>query len=964
MKERSMFKRLLFTLIVSTLLTGFIFLISIYGSDSLRQLKNNTSNLFSERVNYRSEDIQKKMTTDLYQTRNYQNLLTACEKIYNDKTQSTPASQERVLSELTSISEMDFITGAYVILDKDVFHADTYPILYLRDSIPDANMADKSDITAKYGNASILKRLGYSLDYAWKPTITMDPKNATYDFYFKPFQAAIENPNLSTENLAYWGGPTRLNDDTQTSITYSFPLLSKTHEVYGVVGIDISVDQIKNSLVYHELNNQNKNAYVLAKKNKSSSNYQVITSNGPAYQSLFKQGATFNIKESDNGTGNKIAKSKTDINVANNKINLYNTNTPFENEEWYLFGMVDSGELFASFSSLNSSLLYSLLFAIVLGMATAFFITRKFTKPISSLAKQLKDKDPNEPMSLPKVNIKEIDELSCSIEDLSINLSSAESRLSQIMHALNMPLGAMEVFTNGTIYCTDEIPRLLEFSNINKLSYSIKEYKKEIERFEKNSILYDTKVEEIDGKSIQTTIVKYTNQQDNIRWVRFITSDQKENRIVVVADISEEMQEKQMLTYERDHDVLTKLLNRRAFRINVEKILNTDNCGICAMVLWDLDNLKLVNDSYGHDAGDTLICLTADVLHKFSSSTCIVSRMAGDEFLLFFHHFNNKKSILDLVEKAHQLINLKEVEIVENTIVKQRISAGIAWYPDNATTFDDLSKYADFAMYDVKSAQKGGIRQFDLDYYHKDKLLFNGRQELNDLLDNNLVRYAYQPIVDAHTGETFAFEALMRPQGKILTTPSDIMRLARAQSQLYRVEYMTWIQSISQFEYKADHFPNVKLFINSIPSIPLLEDLSNILETKHSAMLPRLVIELIETDVIEQQYVKTKQNFVEKWHAEMAIDDYGSGYSNESTLLKFEANYIKIDMEFIQGIAQDSIRQSLVSNVIAYAHNKHIKVIAEGVENSLDMLCLIKMKIDYLQGYYLQKPSFELIDIE
>ncbi|MEG1732990.1 MAG: hypothetical protein RR252_07555, partial [Longicatena sp.] len=251
MKERSMFKRLLFTLIVSTLLTGFIFLISIYGSDSLRQLKNNTSNLFSERVNYRSEDIQKKMTTDLYQTRNYQNLLTACEKIYNDKTQSTPASQERVLSELTSISEMNFITGAYVILDKDVFHADTYPILYLRDSIPDANMADKSDITAKYGNASILKRLGYSLDYAWKPTITMDPKNATYDFYFKPFQAAIENPNLSTENLAYWGGPTRLNDDTQTSITYSFPLLSKTHEVYGVVGIDISVDQIKNSLVYH-----------------------------------------------------------------------------------------------------------------------------------------------------------------------------------------------------------------------------------------------------------------------------------------------------------------------------------------------------------------------------------------------------------------------------------------------------------------------------------------------------------------------------------------------------------------------------------------------------------------------------------------------------------------------------------------------------------------------------------------
>lgn len=266
-------------------------------------------------------------------------------------------------------------------------------------------------------------------------------------------------------------------------------------------------------------------------------------------------------------------------------------------------------------------------------------------------------------------------------------------------------------------------------------------------------------------------------------------------------------------------------------------------------------------------------------------------------------------------------------------------------------------------MYDIKSTQKGGIREFDAQVYHKDKLLLNGRNELNEILDKNLVRYAYQPIVSVADGSIFGFEALMRPKGTIITSPNDIMRLARSQSQLYRVEYMTWTQAIHQFDPLHSAYPNCRLFLNSIPNVPLLEDLAQVLEKRYADLLGQLVIEIIETDEIEQHYLETKQQFVKKWHAAIAIDDFGSGHNNDSLLLNTKANFLKIDMMFIRDIHLDENRRHLVSNIIDFAHEHHIKVIAEGVEVREELIQLMQMHVDYIQGYYLGKPTLELAAI-
>lgn len=111
---------------------------------------------------------------------------------------------------------------------------------------------------------------------------------------------------------------------------------------------------------------------------------------------------------------------------------------------------------------------------------------------------------------------------------------------------------------------------------------------------------------------------------------------------------------------------------------------------------------------------------------------------------------------------------------------------GITWYPDDAQNYEALLKYADFAMYQIKNSSKGSIGEFSMQSYAKNSFLLQSKEDLNHLIDDRLVRYVFQPIVDAHTGEVFAYEALMRPQLPALSSPLDVLTLARSQSKLYQ----------------------------------------------------------------------------------------------------------------------------------------------------------------------------------
>ena len=961
--EHSLFQRLLLTLIMLVILISLIFVGAVFSSNALRDLKKSSFDLFDQRVVYRANELQKLLAGTELNSEDTADILESCNLLYQQRsTASQAVLNETILQKLFTITHKKMITGAYIILDKQVFQSDSYPAFYLYDTSPSESFSDMSDISAKFGDATILKQNHFILEQDWKPSMQLNINNKQNEFYFNPLQTAQQNSKLTMEECAFWGTSNAMNAERPV-ITYSMPLIGNDHTVYGVIGFDLTLDYLKTVLPYSDLGNENKKAFVLAHTDDSSA-YQTILTNGPAYSGYLKSGSALKLKKDTYGY--QLSASGLDEHAvgSTHKIHLYDSNTPFEKDAWYLIGMTDKDELYSHYQEINRVLFYASISAILIAGLIALYASMIFTKPIRQLAAHLRQSTKSSKVKLPKTKIKEIDELSNSIEDLSHHLSGAEFRLSYVLHTIDMPIGAIEIFGEKSVFCTEKTGHLLGFENPDKMEYSFEEFKHEIDRYTLRVVSYEHEQYPDKQQPGDMYIIHTIDPNNQEIWHRFLLSHVDNNLLIVVSDVTAEIHEKEHLIYERDHDVLTQLLNRRAFRRECDQLLAYPaKLDVAAMVLWDLDNLKLVNDTYGHDAGDRLICMIANQLRDESSERCITSRMAGDEFLLFYHHFHSTEEILDKVRHLHDKINQTEIQFSKQDIVRLKVSAGIAWLPKDADDFDTLVKYADFAMYEVKNYQKGGVRSFCKDNYLHNNLLFDGRQELLNILDEQRVQYAFQPIVNARDGSVLGYEALMRPVSLILKTPLDIMWVARTQKQLYRVECMTWIQALKQFSERVEKGTAYKVFINSIPSIPLLEDIKQQLEEQFHEFLGNIVIELLESEEIESSYLQTKQEFCKRWNAQTALDDFGSGYSSDHRLLSNQTNYVKIDMEFVRNIAKDKERQMLVKNVLEFAHSRGIQVIAEGVESQLDMEYLIQIGIDYLQGYYLGKPEFELTDI-
>lgn len=274
-----------------------------------------------------------------------------------------------------------------------------------------------------------------------------------------------------------------------------------------------------------------------------------------------------------------------------------------------------------------------------------------------------------------------------------------------------------------------------------------------------------------------------------------------------------------------------------------------------------------------------------------------------------------------------------------------------------------MVRFADFAMYSAKNLIKGEIQEFEMDAFQRDEVLFSGQEALNRFIEDKLLDFAFQPIVDAKTGEIFAYEALMRPRSESLQTVGDVMRLAKAQSKLYQIEVMTFQGVFQAFSRQKKAFGKAKLFLNSIPNTNLTEADYSFIEHQYKDELKRLVIEIIESDRSDKKTFEIKKRKAEVWGAQIALDDFGSGYNTESSLLYMSPNYIKLDMSIIHGVDKDINRRNLLSSILSYTKPRNIITIAEGIETREEMETVLELGVDLLQGFYIAMPDFEVKQI-
>lgn len=873
--------------------------------------------------------------------------------------------------ELVAMLRHNETNGIFLILNNPVNESkpDKLSSLYLRVSDPTGFSENNEDLLCERGLPSVSRNLAVSLDIYWEASFDYsEPDNFNNQFYSKPFNAAseaISNNEKNAgqwQNFAYWSKPHKLsyNKDDIDVITYSAPIIIDD-EVYGVFGIEITVDYFMTHMNYEEISNSGEGIYMMLVSEANTNDYSIITKNGPHYRTHFSNNDNITLyKDNENANFIYADGDKSGEGLTGYKFNFefYKPNTPFYNTEWSFISLLPNDILFEFANKLIALTLLSTAISFVVALMFSLFVTRRIAKPITSMVTQLKNSDPDKPIVLSELGIIEIDELRKSIEILSHDVAESASRISKIIALTNIPLGVFEIKKDSDkVFYSPNLAQIIDMRGIETDGEYISREDFNERMLAYNDYLYDKNQE----------IYSFPNG-DSYRWVKLFYVTEKNSIFGAALDITKEMEEKRKIEYERDYDLLTGLYNRRAFERMCEDLIEkgTETLKISAMLMMDMDNLKYINDFYGHDCGDEYIRCFAEGIKSFENYNAIAARRSGDEFYVFLYSYNSKQEIRDIISSVWEDIASTSITLPGGDVFKIRASGGLTWYPDDSDNFNKLIYFADFAMYKVKHSVKGTFSEFDKELFKKDSILFDGHETLSKLLENELMDYAMQPIIRASDGSIYGYEMLMRSSVRELPT-SEILRLAKSQSKLQQIEKLTWFKALETFnnfyEQAPEKLKDVKIFINTITSQPLEDIYCSKIITQYKHLMSQLVIELTENEQTNFNYTSKKINFVRENNGLVAIDDYGSGYNGEISLMTYHIDIIKVDISIIHNIDQDKDRLILFQHIVDFARNRDMSVLAEGVETLGELETVIKAGANLIQGFYVGHPEFKLAEV-
>lgn len=982
--KTTIFKKILFPLFLVLLFQAVLLFAVIQYGGTVNQLQQSSFDILSEKTTSRKNELENKMVQQWSNLSTTVEMITALYRQYAGDPGFEDVSLQfgvpdvnlmlqQSAEPLIQVLRKNGVTGAFLILESDAKNGRRAG-LYFQDPDPDSNPSDNSDLLSIRAPAEITNRLNIPMATLWEPYFTLvenDPDRNT-DFYFKPLNASQEHPDMGYTDLGYWSRPFYLNGDDNPNdstqiITYTVPLLAEDGRPFGVLGVEITMEHLLKWLPGSIMNGSSKSGYLLgicetnAQEADALSCSAAITS-GPMLRQLNTSSFLFEADAKRQGIWKLEEPQNTNYKIYaySSALKLYNTHTPFENEQWLLIGTADRSLIFGSADRLQRILLISLGIIMAVGIFSVFISARLVTKPISNLAQKLRHSDPNRVIKLNRLNIAEVDELSDSIESLSQQVADASSRLSTILRMAGVDIAAFE-YDEGKdmVYCTDQFFTILAMSAPSEDARIVPApaFRRSLE------VLRHTLEDKDEEKGLY---IFQVNRCGKNRWLRLKIVQDSSKELGVLTDITSEVQERRKIEHDRDYDLLTNIYNRRAFHSAMRELFEQpDLLKTGALIMLDLDDLKYINDTYGHDYGDEYIRNTADALtqvtHQFPHS--LVARMSGDEFYIFLYGAGSKAEIRGYVRKIYSALLETHIVFPGRDSMHIRASAGLAWYPDDSQSYEELIRYADFAMYKVKRTNKGQFHEFDKSVYEEERYLLQCKETLNEIIEHSMVNYQFQPIVEVSTGRVFGYEALIRPDTELIANPQQLLSLARSQSKLSQIERLTWFRCLECFDALPIAQSDCKLFINSIASQILRKSDIDELMRRYPGYLDRLVVELTEEDQPNTEIARRKLEMSQRWNAQLALDDFGTGYNGESILVDVPVHYIKLDISLIRNIHLDQNRLKLLQNLVSYSHDRGILVIAEGIENLEDMQVVIQNGVDYLQGYYLGRPSYDPGDI-
>lgn len=414
------------------------------------------------------------------------------------------------------------------------------------------------------------------------------------------------------------------------------------------------------------------------------------------------------------------------------------------------------------------------------------------------------------------------------------------------------------------------------------------------------------------------------------------------------------------LAYE---DSLTGLPNRAGLFARLEREMELARRGeaVGAVLFIDLDDLKTVNDHFGHTSGDVVIVTAGSDIVGAAGAGAFVARVGGDEFVVILPDADHIENIAQIADRL--VDSLRREYEVQGRKIHMSTSIGVTLYPQDGDAAEEILKNADIAMYAAKAAGKNRWRLYEQGMQQEayEKMVITG--SLRHALESGELYLQYQPLISMPEERVGGFEALLRWNSREhgVISPERFIPLAEQSGLIISIGQWVFGEACRFARSLADSGrQHVHVAVNVSPRQLAAEDFVDMVRRSldEAGIQPQqLEVEITESVLIES-LADSNRKLAElsALGVQLALDDFGTGYSSLTYLRNLPVKTLKIDKSFIDGMLEDKVQEGFIGSIINMAHVLGLKVVAEGVETESQLMRLMQMGCDCVQGYVFSKP--------
>lgn len=780
---------------------------------------------------------------------------------------------------------------------------------------------------------------------------------------FRMFTEAVALANYNNSFVTgYWISKSDLflNMKEDRSQLFIVPLVNSYGNVYAIYGIELGEERLV-EMLYNALGLSGVDGFFAVYFGEYSYGMRIFED---FYRSPYNdKSLSIKLRRKEVSNGEELIYSMVNINgkyerfyAGINTINFNRRETVGDDQNLTIIGFLHEDEIRGTYTSSRNWIFASILLSGAVSLGIVLFISWSTIRDITELSRYIKGFKGNEEFDFSKTNVLEIDELISAVEGLNKSVLESGRRISKILDMTKMSMGFFEDrYKDKEVFVT---PKLLDIIGINPKKYP-------------DSFMPTEEWEQIFLKILggynknKKNVYKWESYDDPsvFKWLKVECEIVDDRNIGVIVDVTNDVLKQEKLEDELNYDSMTRLLNKKSFKQMVMEQVNAAPNKLGALIFGDLDNLKFVNDTYGHETGDKYIIAAADNFNVFKELGGLVARISGDEFAIYIHGFNSvdegRENIYEYIENR----TIKSILLPDRVEMRINFSLGIAWYGKDSDDIELLMKYADHAMYETKAREKGKVREFDKENYNETISLLEKKENINKLINEKLIKHEFQPVISLKDGTIYGYEALMRSMSESFTSPAEIISVAGSQSKLDKVENLTLSILADWIFNNKELLGSKKLFINTTTN----QNFSNNAFTEVIDLISEysnnLIFEITDSSFAEIERLDEKISQIRgRISSKIALDDFGAGYGNKLLITSLKPDIVKLDYCLINRIFEDKDKQEIVKDLVNYCKNNGVKVLAEGVELEKELYVLIKLGVDMAQGYYFAHPDTKLLE--